>query len=89
MLVSIYSIYDTGVSVWGCPMFFRNNGEALRWFTSVVNNPDTPFGKNPSDYCMFHVGSWTDDNCEFKLLDVPCRLGLALEFVKAPAKVPV
>lgn len=81
MLFSVFSIYDSAVSSWMPPMYFRNKGEVLRWFAEAVNNSESRLAKHPSDYCLFELGTWNDDTCVFEL-QTPVRLGIAMEFVK-------
>lgn len=83
MMLAVFGIFDSGVSAWMPPLYFRNKGEALRWFIEAVNNPETKLSKHPSDYSLFELGQWNDITCEWKILPAPDRLGLAIEFVRA------
>lgn len=80
MLLSVFCVYDSGVSTWMSPLFFRNKGEALRWWTDVCNNPETVVYKHPGDYTLFELGTWNDDSCQFDLLKASIRLGVAVEY---------
>lgn len=82
MLFGVFGVYDSGISTWMPPLYFRNKGEALRWWQELCNNAESKIAKHPSDYTLFEVGSWNDDSNEFSLLKAPVKLGLALEFVK-------
>lgn len=82
MLFGVFAIYDSGISTWLTPLYFRNKGEAIRWWAEVCNNPEAKISKHPADYTLFEVGTWNDDNNSFNLLAAPVKLGLALEFVK-------
>lgn len=84
MLFTVFSIYDTGISTWLPPIYARNKGEMLRQFIDAINNPESKFSKYPSDYTLFELGTWNDDNCEFTFLKAPIKLGVAIEFVKPP-----
>ena len=86
MLLSIFGIYDSGISSWMPPLYFRNKGEALRWWQEVCNSSESKISKHPADYTIFEIGTWNDDSNEFSLLKAPIKLGLALEFAKV---VPV
>jgi hypothetical protein len=83
MLMSVFAIYDAGISTWMPPIFVRNKGEILRWFMDCVNDPQSKLSKYPSDYTLFEVGSWDDDKCKFDLLKTPVSIGIAIEYVKA------
>lgn len=82
MLLGVFAIYDSGISTWMTPLYFRNKGEALRWWQEVCNNPEAKISKHPADYTLFELGTWNDDNNEFNLFKAPVKLGLALEYVK-------
>lgn len=83
MLLSVFAIYDSAVSSWMPPLYFRNKGECLRWYAETVNNSESRLAKHPGDFCLFECGSWNDESCAFDLFKVPVRLGLALEFIKS------
>ena len=82
MLLGIFGIYDSGISTWLTPLYFRNKGEALRWWVEQCNNPESKLAKHPSDYTLFELGTWNDDNNNFDLFKAPVKLGLALEYCK-------
>lgn len=82
MLLSMYSIYDTAVKAWMSPMYFRNKGDALRWFGETVNNPESRLSKHPTDFVFFELGTWDDEKCIFDIQE-PVRLGVAMEFIKS------
>jgi len=83
MLLSVFSIYDSGISTWMPPLFVRNKGEILRWFMEAVNDPQNKLSKYPSDYTLFEIGTWDDDKCKFSLLSTPVSVGIAIEYLKA------
>jgi hypothetical protein len=82
MLMSVFAIYDSGVSAWRMPIFARNKGEALRSWVDAVNNPQYDYSKYPQDFTLFELGTFDDVKCKFDLLQTPVSLGLAIEFVK-------
>ena len=87
MLFGIFSIYDSAIATWRPPVYARNKGEILRMFIDSVNNPQTDYGKHPSDYTLFEIGTFDDDKCYFNLHKAPVKLGTALEFLKTPIDV--
>lgn len=82
MLMTVFAIYDTGISTWRVPIFARNRGEILRSWVEAVNNQKNEFCKHPSDYTLFEIGTWDDDKCKFDLHKTPISLGMAIEFLK-------
>lgn len=84
MLFSVFSIYDSAISTWLPPLYSRNKGEMLRNFSDAVQDPKSKLAQHPGDFTLFEIGSWDDDKCVFDLHKTPVRLGVAIEFVKAP-----
>lgn len=82
MLMSIYSVYDSGISTWFPPCFVRNKGEILRWWSETANDSQSKISKHPQDYALFELGTWDDEKCKFDFHKAPLSMGLAIEFVK-------
>lgn len=89
MIMTVFAIYDSGVSTWMVPIFARNKGEIMRSFIEAVNNPESKFFKHPADYTLFEIGTWDDDKCVFDLLKTPVRLGVAIEYLQKNDKLVV
>lgn len=85
MLLSIFAIYDSGISTWLPPIYSRNKCEMMRQFVDAVNDPKSNLAKHPGDYTLFSLGTWDDDKCVFNLLKTPEKIGIAIEFVKTVA----
>lgn len=64
MKLSVYTVYDTKAEVFMSPFFMGTDNTAKRGFADAVNNPETPFGKHPSDYSLFKIGVWSDRDGE-------------------------
>lgn len=80
MILKMYCVYDSKISAYMHPMFFRSNGEALRAFAAAVNDPSHGFNKHPEDYTLFELGSFNDDKATVTMLSSPASLGVAIEF---------
>lgn len=78
----VYTVYDTKAEVYMHPFYFRTEGEAKRTFTSVVNDPNSDFYKNPEDYVFFQVAVFDDHDSSFDSIP-PKSIGVAIEFKKA------
>ncbi len=81
MLLSVFAIYDSGVSTWMPPLYARNKGEITRWFAEAVNDSKSKISKYPQDYTLFELGTWDDDKCKFSLHSTPISIGIAVEYV--------
>lgn len=63
---SIYSLYDKKALVYMNPLVFGNDGEAMRWFTSVVNREeDTNVALHPQDFILCRLGVLDDESGKF------------------------
>lgn len=59
--MQIFTIHDTKAETFMPPINFRNKGEALRAFTTTVNDEKTQFHAYPADYDLIHIGSYDTD----------------------------
>lgn len=84
MIYGVFAIFDSAIGAWMPPIYAKNKGDMLRQFSDAVNNRESVLFKHPGDYALYELGNWDDDKCLFDLLNQPVRLGLALEFIKAP-----
>lgn len=80
MVTKIYAVFDSKVAAYLQPMFFRSNGEAIRAFAAAVSDAEHQFSKFASDYTLFELGAFNDENAQFDILAAPVPLGCAIEF---------
>ena len=57
----IVSIYDTKAMFFANPWTARNEGEAIRLFTSGINDKETQLNKHPTDFNLYYVGTFDDE----------------------------
>lgn len=62
MLLKAFTIYDTKVQVYHAPFFMPNAAAAIRAFNDLAADPGTTIGRHPSDYVLFEIGSFNDQN---------------------------
>lgn len=62
MEMKIFTVYDNVAEVYLRPFFCLNTGEAIRTFSDLVNDPNTPFAKHPTDYALYELGGYNDMN---------------------------
>lgn len=67
----LVSIRDAKAGYYYPPRPVRSLGEALRDFTSLVNDKNTVLGQHPHDFALFEVGRWDERTCCFALLASP------------------
>lgn len=60
MVQTLYSIYDAVSQLHTAPAPFVNEATAIRSFSNLVNNDDSPYAINYRDYSLFRIGEWKD-----------------------------
>jgi len=83
MIMKIFTVYDSKIEGYLQPFFMQHKGAAIRAFSELCNDSGHNFGKYPSDYTLFEVGSWDGSNCGFSLYVTPVSLGVGVEFLHA------
>lgn len=82
MELEVFAVHDSKVGAYLRPFFCRTKGEAMRNWADSVNDTQSPFSKNPEDYCLFHLGSYNEDSGTFENLSAPTNCGVAREFIR-------
>lgn len=78
---SLVSVYDTVAKVYGPPLAFLNSGEAVRWFSDMVNDrQENNVSKHPKDFVLYEIGLYEDSTSVIVSHKVPTRLGLGSDF---------
>lgn len=60
MKLQILAIKDVKVNAFMQPFFMRTNEEAIRAFTTTVNDPTTQFNKHPEDFHLYNLGEFDE-----------------------------
>jgi len=81
----IFTVYDEKAEAYLPPFFLNTNGEAIRAITDCVNDLKHQFGKHPSDYTLFSLGTYDPQSGTFENEKAP--LGNLLEF-KTQLEIP-
>lgn len=79
MILKVYSVYDSKAGVYAQPVFYRNDGEAIRAFSNAANLADHPFCANAEDFTLFEIGDYDDLNGLITPLLTPMPLRKAIE----------
>ena len=56
----VFSLFDVVAKVYGPPMLFVHEGEALRSFEDIVKNSQTLVSKHPADFRLYRLGEFDD-----------------------------
>lgn len=68
--LQIVTLRDKALGAYMTPWFTQSVGQAYRIFQDICNDKSHDVGKHPSDYELFHLGSWQDSG-QFELLPQP------------------
>ena len=77
----ICAVYDSQAQVYGQPIFTPTKGTAIRAFTDEVNNvyETNQMNKHPSDFALFQLGEYDDNEGSIVSVQTPIKLLTALE----------
>ena len=67
-----YAILDAVASVFLNPVTFANDAEAIRWFTTTVNDPkkETMISLHPQGYTLYRLADYDDLTGRYQPRDV-------------------
>ena len=82
MIYRIFTVYDQQAKAHITPFFLPQEGQAIRTFSDMVNNPDHQFGMHPEDYTLMELGIFDEEEAAFSLLEVPNVLGTGVKFLQ-------
>lgn len=89
MILKTFSIYDNKAMAFRTPFYLHMEGEAIRAFADMVNDPEHPVGQHPEDYTLFLLGDFNDQSAKQTNYDTPKSLGLAIEHKKPEMQFPL
>jgi len=84
-ILQAFAIYDKKAQAYIYPHFTTTKGQAIRSFEDAVNDPSSAFFKHPEDFCLFHLGEYSDSTGQFKSMANPIPLEEAIN-LKATEK---
>lgn len=80
MKLNAYTVFDTATGAYMRPFFMSADGQALRSFSDIANDPDHEVGSHPEDYSLCRIGIFDDQKGQFTPEPVE-TLATALEMV--------
>lgn len=83
MIENIFTVYDEKAHAYLPPFFQSQLGQATRIFADCCNKADHQFGVHPSDYTLFHLGTYDNFDGSFEVHS-PKSLGNGVEFLQIP-----
>lgn len=79
----IYAVRDEAVQSFGVPFFVTTEAVALRNFKILCNDPNSTVYKSPSDFALYCLGSYNDEDASFSSI-LPALVLRASSCVKEP-----
>lgn len=90
MIVKVFSILDVKADCFVNLFTFSTNGQAMRAFKDLVNDPRSTISKHPADYRLSLVGTFDDSAGVLAAVPVPESLGFGSDYVElSGSDVPV
>lgn len=76
MIHQVFAVRDVKLGAYNVPMFAKTVGLMQRSFEDEVNRKDDNnlMARHPEDYWLFHLGSYDDENGQFKNYENPILL---------------
>lgn len=90
MIRKVFAIFDSKGKVFSNPYFFNEEGEILREFIDLANDPQSKVNKHPEDYILFKIGSYDDTTGSLEAVIPPLNLGVASAYIRvSQAPLPI
>lgn len=80
MKLLVFSVYDRAVDAYMRPWVAQTEGQALRMFSDIANDPNSEVYRHKEHYSLFLIGTFTDHDGELEPC-VPKRLAGAHESI--------
>ncbi len=80
----IFTVYDVVGESFSKPFFGTNAASAIRGFSDVCKDPEHHFAIHPSDYALYHIGSFDATTGKIEALE-PRMIAQAASFADAPS----
>jgi len=77
MKLDIFAVYDVKAGSYATPFFAPNISHAQRSFAFAANDSNTDVNRYPSDFSLWHLGTFNAETAEFDLVP-PFQLCLAV-----------
>ena len=88
MKLHVFAIYDIAAAAFMPPFYYPTKLQAIRAFTNLVNDHQSPVSQHPKDYRLFMLGEFNDEAGQFKNLDQPELLTNAPDVIRREEERP-
>lgn len=79
-----FSVYDEKAQAYNLPFFFPQIGVAIRAFTSMVQDQNSIIFRNPEDFTLYHIGTYSDLNGRMEAFSEPRFIARATDVMQKP-----
>lgn len=79
MILKVFTVYDVKVGAFLRPFFMATTGAAIRAFRDILRDLEHDFSRNPADFTLFEIGTFSEETAEFAQESENQPLGTALE----------
>lgn len=87
-MLNLYSILDLKAKAYSPPFTERTSGLAIRGFTALANDQNTTICKYPTDFQLYHIGTYDEETGITTCADPFIPLGFAYEYQDEPVPNP-
>ncbi len=88
MKLIAFSIFDEKATIFSPPFFLPAVGLATRLFSDLANDDTKSIGRHPTDYKLYQIGKFDDQDAQFQTEDIPIFIGNATDYVEKNAQSP-
>lgn len=81
MKLQVFSIRDRAVDAFMRPFFAQSVSAAIRSFTDMLGESESPAAKHPEDYDLFHLGAFDESSGLFET-GVPHQVAIGKDCVR-------
>ncbi len=82
MTLKIFTVFDCKAKAYLPPFYSLQTASGLRAFEEVCNTPSHDFHKYPTDFSLFEIGTFDDQDGTIQLLPAALNLGIAQDFIR-------
>lgn len=84
MILKFFAVYDGKIRSFMRPFVDSHTGSALRSFEEACKEPTSPFAKFASDFVLYELGTFDQENGQMKPYAQVLQIAAAVDFAKRP-----
>lgn len=84
MKLKVCQIFDNASQAFMRPFYVSDQKVAARFFSDMVNDPNEPVGKHPTDYTLYYTADWDDTSGKHTEVEHREDMGNGQMYLKSP-----